>query len=428
MAETVTQTVDGGAQTALTASVVEGPDAGASAHGEETLTIGTAAGNHLVLTDPAVSRFHIELAHARHGLAVIDHRSTNGTWLGSSGVRVESAVVPAGTVLKIGDSLLRVGESTVTVPRGDVFAGERLGGLVGRSTAMRRVMAQVAQLATSDASVLVVGESGTGKELVARALHEQGRRASRPLVTVDCGSLAPTLVASELFGHERGAFTGADQRREGAIEQADGGTLFLDEIGELPEQLQAVLLGVLERRRFRRLGGRQDITVDVRLVTATNRDLRAEVNARRFRLDLYHRIAVVAIQLPPLRERPTDVPLLIEHFLADAQWQRPMADLFSTETVRALESHYFPGNVRELRNLVEAAIALGTAPSLGAEPARAADDLPYKDARAAVLGDFEHAYLRRLMERTDHNASEAARRACLTRSHLLHLLQRHKLR
>jgi DNA-binding NtrC family response regulator len=430
MAETVTQTVAGATLTALTAEVVEGPDAGTTANSDdETLTIGTAEGNRLVLADPAVSRFHIELAHDRHGVAVTDCGSTNGTWLG--GVRLTTAVVPPGTLLRIGSSTLRVGESTEPVQRGELFAGEQLGGMVGRSSAMRRVMAQVARLATSDVSVLVVGESGTGKELVAHALHEHGSRVGRPFVTVDCGSLAPTLVASELFGHERGAFTGADQTRVGAIEQADGGTLFLDEIGELPEALQTVLLGVLERRRFRRLGGRRDITVDVRLVTATNRDLRAEVNARRFRLDLYHRLAVVSIHVPPLRERTQDVALLIEHFLADAQWRRPMSELFSSETLRALEQHYFPGNVRELRNIVEGAIALGTAPRVGAVAGSVAtpdSELPYKDARAAVLDEFERSYLQRLMERTDNNASEAARRACLTRSHLLHLLQRHNLR
>jgi len=430
MTETVTQTIVGPTLTALTAEVVGGPDAGSTAASDDdTLAIGTSPGNRLVLTDPAVSRFHIELAHAKHGVAVVDHGSTNGTWLGA--VRLVNAVVPPGTVLRIGSSNVRIGESADASPRGELYAGDRFGGMVGKSAAMRRVMAQVGRLARTDASVLVVGESGTGKELVARALHDHGPRAAGPMVTVDCGSLAPTLVASELFGHERGSFTGADQTRVGAIEQAHGGTLFLDEIGELPEALQAVLLGVLERRRFRKLGGKRDITVDVRLVTATNRDLRAEVNARRFRLDLYHRLAVVTLQLPPLRERPEDVPLLIEHFLADAQWQRPMTELFSVEALRALEQHYFPGNVRELRNLVEAAIALGVAPAAGelaAAPEATRYEVPYKDARAAIVEEFEREYLRRLMERTANNASEAARRACLTRSHLLHLLQRHNLR
>jgi DNA-binding NtrC family response regulator len=430
MAETVTQAITGPTLTSLTAEVVTGPDAGrAAASDDERLAIGTAAGNRLVLTDPAVSRFHIELAHAAHGVAVTDHGSTNGTWLGA--VRIASAVVPPGTVLRLGSTTVRIGESAEATVRGERYAGEALGGLIGRSPAMRRVMAQVARLASADASVLVVGESGTGKELVARALHEHGPRAAAPLVTVDCGALAPTLVASELFGHERGAFTGADDARAGAIEQAHGGTLFLDEIGELPEQLQSVLLGVLERRRFRRLGGKRDITVDVRVISATNRDLRTEVNARRFRLDLYHRLAVVTLQLPPLRERPEDVAPLITHFLADAQWQRPMSDLFSAEALRGLEQHYFPGNVRELRNLVEAAIALGAPPepaaSTPATPEAARFELPYKDARAAIVESFEREYLGRLMERTANNASEAARRACLTRSHLLHLLHRHGL-
>ena len=179
---------------------------------------------------------------------------------------------------------------------------------------MRRLMAQVDRVAKANVPVLLVGESGTGKELVARALHEQSPRADKPLVVVDCGALAPGVVASELFGHERGSFTGAERTHVGAFERADGGTLFLDEIGELPPELQPQLLGALERRRFRRVGGKVDISVDVRVVSATNRDLRAEVNAGTFRLDLYYRVGVVEVRIPPLRERPDDLSLLVDHF------------------------------------------------------------------------------------------------------------------
>jgi DNA-binding NtrC family response regulator len=253
-------------------------------------------------------------------------------------------------------------------------------------------------------------------------------------VTVDCGALSPTLVASELFGHERGAFTGADRQHVGAFERAEGGTLFLDEIGELPGALQATLLGVLERRRFRRLGGRADITVDVRIVSATHRDLRAEVNAGTFRLDLYYRLAVVVMRVPPLRERVDDIPLLVEHFLRESGHDGPVAELFSPAALRSLAEHHWPGNVRELRNLIEATLAMGEAPVLertGQAVAGAAADpttVPYKDARAAVLAEFERRYLSALLARAHGNVSLAAREARMDRSHLIDLLRRHQLK
>jgi DNA-binding NtrC family response regulator len=303
-------------------------------------------------------------------------------------------------------------------------------------------MAQVARAAHSDISVLVTGESGTGKELIARALHDLGPRQGRPFVTVDCGALPPTLIGSELFGHERGAFTGADRAHVGAFEAAHGGTLFLDELGELPPALQATLLGVLERRVVRRLGSRTDTPIDVRVVAATHRDLRAEVNAGTFRLDLYYRLAVVTLHAPPLRERPDDIPLLVEHFLRDAGWDQPVAALISPAAMQALTSLHLAGNVRELRNLVEAAVVMGE-PALrepapgevaSASPVDAAQAaslradlaLPYKDARAGLLDAFERAYLDALLARAGGNVSAAARLGRLTRSHLTELIARHR--
>src|SRR5262249_43794023 len=279
---------------------------------------------------------------------------------------------------------------------------------------MRRLLLSIERAAQSDAAVLLIGESGTGKEVIARALHDLGPRAKKPFVTVDCGALSPTLVASELFGHERGAFTGADRQHIGAFERASGGTLFLDEIGELPGALQANLLGVLERRRFRRLGGKQEISVDVRIVSATHRDLRAEVNSGTFRLDLYYRLAVVVMKVPPLRERADDVPLLVEHFLRECGHDGPVGALISPAAMHALMHHHWPGNVRELRNLIEATVAMGEAPPLDGGPAAPAGragvaDLPYKEARAQVLHDFEASYLRALLERTQGNVSQAPR-------------------
>ena len=415
----------------LVAQVLEGPDAGHSAAGD-VVTVGTADGSALRLSDPAVSRFHVELRAAAGGISVVDHGSTNGTFAG--GIRIERGIVPAGTVLRLGGSTVRVGDAQPAEV--EMFGDDSLAGLVGRTPVMRRVMAQLAKAAASDVSVLVTGESGTGKELAARALHDLGPRRGGPFVTVDCGSLPPTLLASELFGHERGAFTGADRAHVGAFEAANGGTVFLDEIGELQPAVQATLLGVLERRRLRRLGSRNEIAVDVRVVAATHRDLRAEVNRNGFRLDLYYRLAVVTLALPALRERPEDVPLLVEHFLRDAGWDQPVATLISPPAMDALSKLHFAGNVRELRNLVEAAVAMGEAPSLGdavrapahADVAQLPIDLalPYKDARALLTTAFEERYVDALLERANGNVSAAARAAQMTRSHLNELIAKRK--
>ncbi|MFT3697910.1 MAG: sigma 54-interacting transcriptional regulator [Kofleriaceae bacterium] len=411
----------------LAVAVVDGPDKGASTIGE-IVTVGTAEGSNLRLSDSGVSRFHLELAAAHGGIMVRDHGSTNGTFAG--GIRIEKAVVPLGTVLKLGDTSVRVGDAGTT----EIETIEGIAGLVGRAPAMRRLFAQIDRAAASDVSVLINGESGTGKELVARALHDLGPRAKKPFVTVDCGSLPPTLLASELFGHERGAFTGADRTHIGAFEAAQGGTVFLDEIGELQPAVQATLLGVLERRRVRRLGSRSEINVDVRVVAATHRDLRAEVNRNGFRLDLYYRLAVVTLAIPALRDRPDDVPLLVEHFLRDSGWDQPVGALISPAAMEALQRMHFEGNVRELRNLIEAAVAMGEAPvqassvPMPASTGGIAIDLalPYKEARAALTTEFERRYIDALLERTGGNVSAAARAAQLTRSHLNELITKLK--
>jgi DNA-binding NtrC family response regulator len=417
---------------ALCVTVLDGPDAGRSHRAtNDTLTIGTADGNDLVLTDDSVSRYHVELARGRLGVRITDCGSTNGTIVG--GITVTTGEAPAGTVLQLGRTKLKVTDGDeVTV---ELHRESSLAGLVGASPAMRRLMSEVKRAANSDVSVLVVGESGTGKELVARALHDLGPRAARPFVAVDCGAIAPSLVASELFGHERGAFTGADQQHVGAFERAHGGTLFLDEIGELPLALQANLLGALERRKLRRLGGRTDVPIDVRVVSATNRDVRGDVNSGAFRLDLYYRLAVVTLRLPPLRERTQDIELLVEHFLRDAGRDGPIDDVISPSTMRSLTSHHWPGNVRELRNLIEATLAMGEPPALAAvEPSDPSDpigsllDLPYRAAREQLLHGFEARYLKALLDRANGNVSRAAREAQMNRSHLLEMLQRHRLK
>jgi DNA-binding NtrC family response regulator len=430
--------------TSLRVDIVEGLDAGAEQTAEDdTLTIGSAPGNDLVLRDPTVSRYHVELRRVAHGISVTDLDSTNGTFV--DGVRLRQGVVPAGRVLLLGATKVRLANAADVVV--SVHEGDDLRGLRGQTALMQRLMARIERASQSDKPVLVVGESGTGKELCARALHDLGPHARGPFETVDCGALSPNLVASELFGHERGAFTSADRQHIGAFERAQGGTIFLDEIGELAPDLQTALLGVLERRRFRRVGGRVDIPCSVRVVAATNRDLRAEVNRGAFRLDLYYRLAVVVLALPPLRERPEDIPLLIDHFLRESGHAGPAEALFSAEALARMRAHDWPGNVRELRNVIESSVAMGEPPELpearlpsttelpqagGDAPAgdfiESLLDLNYKTARDRLLRRFEAQYLERLLARAKGNVSQAAREAKMDRSHLTDLIARHNLK
>ncbi|MCY0997893.1 sigma 54-interacting transcriptional regulator [Myxococcus sp. MISCRS1] len=424
----------------LTIEVVGGPDQGHTHTAEgETVTVGTAESNELRLTDPTVSRYHLELSRKGDRVAVADLGSTNGTAVGPA--LLERGTVAPGSVLTLGRTSLRVGDGPTRTL--SLHESGALGPLRGQSASMRRLMAQILRAARTDASVLLQGESGTGKELIARALHDESARAKKPFVTLDCGVISPGLVASELFGHERGAFTGADQRHIGVFERSHGGTLFLDEIGELSASLQTALLGVLERRRFRRLGGREELSVDVRVISATHRDLRAEVNANSFRLDLYYRLAVVRLEVPPLHQRVDDIPLLVEHFLNEAGYTHPVSTLVPPPLMRTLLTHRWPGNVRELRNYVEAILAMGEPPALeqaapGANaPPAAAPPAPhvavpleqgYREARQKVLEDFELQFLKALLERAGTNISLAARLARMDRSYLIDLLHRHHLR
>ena len=417
--------------------VVDGPETASKPVDADRLTVGSADRNSLVLDDPTVSRFHLELARHREGIEVRDTGSTNGTYAGA--VRIASAVVPPDSVLRLGKSLIRVSDGAPAVV--EMHGDDHLAGLWGASPEMRRLMALVERLSGSQASCLLVGESGTGKELVARALHTLSPRASGPFVTVDCGAMAPNLVASELFGHERGAFTGASQQRIGALERADGGTLFLDEVGELPRDLQPTLLGALERKQFQRVGGNQPIQTDVRLVAATNRDLRAEVNQGTFRLDLYYRLAVVTLQLPALRDRTEDLPLLIDHFLREEGCDGAQPSPFGTEDIEKLSTYHWPGNVRELRNVVEATLAMGEMPTDtlfvddDATNGSADDDWiakmvrrPYREGRSAVLSRYERAFVEHWLAQTDGNVAKAAREGKIDRSHLFQLIRRHELK
>jgi DNA-binding NtrC family response regulator len=419
----------------VSAVINDGPDRGRRWSGESG-AVGSATDNDLVLEDETVSGYHVRLQAEKRGIKVSDFGSTNGTFFGEA--RIEVATVPPGSTLRIGRNTLTLaaGEPTTV----ELHDEDRLGELRGQSRSIRRVMQNVRRVAQSSVAVLLMGESGTGKELVARGIHEASPRAEGPFVTIDCGSLTPTLVASELFGHEQGAFTGAVRTKRGAFEYADGGTLFLDEVGELPPELQTTLLGALERRRFTRVGGREEIAVDVRVVAATNRELRSEVNSGSFRLDLYYRLAVVTLEVPPLRERTDDIPLLVEHFLRAEGFSGPVDGVIPKETMDVLLRHRWPGNVRELRNFVQGTLAMGEPVELRGDAVTlepGADlsgllsrlgDLPYGEARSRLLGEFEALYLRRLLDRNEGNVARAARAAEMARSHLNELLRRHKLR
>ena len=417
--------------------VLLGADMGTVAVAQEgRLSIGTADDVTLRLSDPTVSRYHVEFEATPAGVALRDLGSTNGTFLGP--VAVRDASLAATTEFRIGCTVLRLvldGASGV-VP---ISKGHSFGSLFGASPVMRRVYAVLERAAPTTVPVLVLGESGTGKELAARALHAASPRAHKTLEVVDCGGLPPTLVESELFGHERGAFTGATADKEGAFERADGGTLFLDELGELPLEVQPKLLRALGEGEVRRVGGRRARKVDVRVVAATNRDLRREVNAGRFRADLYYRLAVITVHMPRLRERLEDLPLIVPPLIERIRRERRVAASVPVDAalMQRLHEHDWPGNVRELRNYLEQYVVLEVAPPFedGGEAAQGGggevngmlaglDALPLRAAKAELVERFERHYLSRLLQETGGNVAEVARRAGVDRGTVFRAMRR----
>jgi DNA-binding NtrC family response regulator len=338
--------------------VVDGPDKGKTYDLDKPKsTIGRSSICEVRLNDRSVSGSHAEFEATESGVIVRDLGSTNGILLGET--RLREAVVPIGTRLKMGNSTLQLVpvEGVVEIP---LSKEDQFFEMVGRSVIMRQVFAQLERVAGSDITVLITGETGTGKELVARALHKSSRRLKAPMVVQDCSAMPQTLVESVLFGHEKGAFTGASERKTGSFEQAHGGTLFLDEIGELPLDQQSKLLRVLENKEIRRVGGEKTIAVDVRVLAATNRDLRQMVSQGQFREDLYYRLAVVTVELPPLRARRDDIALIANALLARFCERNPTLGprTFDSQALNRLLSMPWPGNVRELRNVIERAASL----------------------------------------------------------------------
>ncbi len=411
----------------------------------ERMTIGSADGAHVVIADPTVSRLHAELEPRPDGLWVRDLKSKNGTWV--KGVFVVEARLSFEQEVRLGSVALTLAREAQS-SREPASGRKAFGPLLGRAPSMRRLFATLERVAATDYSVLIQGETGTGKELVARALHEESARREQPFIVVDCAAIPESLIESQLFGHARGAFTGALAPREGDFEAAAGGTIFLDEIGELPPSVQPKLLRVLESRTVRRVGESQSRPVDVRIISATHRDLLAMVGAGTFREDLYFRLASVPVRIPPLRERLEDVPLLVQRFLPPDRSGVLPADLGAE-----LAERRWPGNVRELRNFVERAITLGVPFALGLHPDSdatkavggapaandpPADDLPpnpfaripldqiYREFREQWIDHGERVYLERLLEAHGGNVASAADRAGLDRTHVYRLLRKHR--
>ena len=431
--------------------VVSGPDQGKEHQLDEgTTMVGTHADNDLVLTDATVSRYHLEIRVRRDGIEIRDLDTTNGTKHG--GARVGSVVLNAAARLRLGKHTEMDVEPIDTNVNLDDWHGDRFGEVLGTTQPMRRLFSLLGKAAPTEATILLQGETGTGKEAIAEAVHKMSRRSRGPFVVVDCGSIPHELIASELFGHAKGSFTGAGADKQGLIEAANQGTLFLDEIGELALDLQPQLLRVLDRRQVRRVGETQSVDVDIRVIAATHRDLRAMVKAGQFREDLYYRLAVVATSVPPLRDRKADIPALASWF-ADKMGRGGFAQ--SPALLDLLERHDWPGNVRELRNVVERALSLGAAalqdlgegtkrpssnpgtsddeaqrrPSAPGITPPSADvlELPFKEAKAALVESFERDYLSALLHRHRGNISRAAAEAGIDRNYIHRLVKKYGL-
>ncbi|NUQ79063.1 MAG: sigma 54-interacting transcriptional regulator [Polyangiaceae bacterium] len=408
--------------------------------GPDPIVVGRNAACRLVLEDAKVSAVHAELVATDRGVRVRDLGSRNGTFVG--GVRVGEVFLLSNTKLRMGETELEFEPARperIAVPAMPAF-----GPLVAQSAGMRAIFERLSKIAPTDLTVLIGGETGTGKELVAQALHLASNRSKKPFVVVDCGSIPPSLAEATLFGHERGAFTGAVDKRLSPFVEADGGTIFLDELGELPVEVQPKLLRALAERRIKSVGGSTYREVDVRVLAATRRDLVRAVNAGEFRSDLYFRVAQVKIELPALRQRVEDIPVLVRRMLKDFGDEQAY-ERVSTMTLERLMRHDWPGNVRELRNAVAVAFALAgegeeidVAAHLGAlaeTPAAGPVNIgsgfaslkgkQFQEAKREVLTRFERDYFAALSEEAKGNVSEMARRAGMERAHVRAYLRRH---
>jgi DNA-binding NtrC family response regulator len=422
--------------------VTAGPDAGLERILEDgTVLIGTHENNDLILKDTTVSRYHLELQVRAEGVRVTDQDSTNGTYLGDT--RLGSVMVKGRARLRVGgDTELDIApadENVDLVP----FGRQWYGRVYGASPAMQALFTVLGQVAPTESTILLTGETGTGKELLAEAIHAGSLRAKGPFIVVDCGAIPRDLMAAELFGHTRGAFTGATGAKEGLADAASGGTLFLDEIGELPLDLQPQLLRLLEKKEVRPIGETRAHRIDLRVVAATNRDLRALVHQGLFREDLFFRLAVVQVVVPPLRKRKEDIAELVRICLAEIGQS---SFVVPDGILQQLLEHEWPGNVRELRNTVERGLSLATAQISSLDPDDPAMqrgkpgggiagppvpeemmDLPFKEAKGMLTEAFEREYLTRLLEKHHGNISKAALEAGIDRNYIHRLVKKFKI-
>jgi len=441
---------------------------------KEEIQLGSMEDNDVVLNDDTVSRYHCKIVQDDTGYVLVDNSSTNGTFINK--VRVREAFLKPGCTVSVGQSQLRFNareEEVHIVPS----RADRCGALIGGNAKMREIYSIIEKIAPTATTVVIDGETGTGKEVVAQSIHMLSPRSKGELVVFDCGAVPPNLIESELFGHEKGSFTGAMMTRTGLFEQADGGTLFLDELGELPIDLQPKLLRVLEQREVRRVGATKAQKVDVRIIAATNRDLESEVKAGRFRQDLFYRLSVVRLHLPSLKDRTDDVPVLVQHFLEHGAYNRtqtgkPRIRGVARDAMTALQAYPWPGNVRELVNVIERAVSFcqhelielsdlpdyirtakpapqrehsakplprqqtGGNPTVGSAlsptPPQTPDELlsegvTFKDAKERWVATFERDYILQMLRRNNGNISHAARAADIDRKYFRKLMKKYDI-
>jgi DNA-binding NtrC family response regulator len=394
--------------------------------------VGTDPDNEVVVDDPHVSRRHCEIRQTKTGFLVHDLGSTNGVF--AAGLAVREAVLPPGSSITVGQTLIQL-LADEAQPLISPSTADRFGDVIGASPLMRRIFGLLERVAPTDLTVTFIGDTGTGKELFARAIHERSPRARGPFEVIDCSAVASGLVESELFGHEKGAFTGADKARAGAFERAGGGTVFLDEIGELPLDLQPKLLRALEQRVVKPVGGSREIPFDVRIVAATHRRLDVEVSEGRFREDLFFRLSVIIVGIPPLGERPEDIPLLARRMVE----QRGKPITLADDALEALQHHDWPGNVRELRNVLESSLAVLDGPVLRAHDLlffrrpRGEGEPEAKAISAALplagmnLADLEREAIVQTLRQCGGNKTAAARALGIASSTLYEKLKKYKL-
>jgi DNA-binding NtrC family response regulator len=444
---------------------------------KDEITVGAMEENDVVLRDDTVSRYHCKIVQEDNGYVLVDLRSTNGTFINK--VRIREAYLKPGCTIAVGQQQLKFNardEQVQIVPS----EADRCGDLIGRNARMREIYAIIEKIAPTNTTVVIEGETGTGKEVVAQSIHQMSARSRGPLIIFDCGAVPPNLIESELFGHEKGSFTGAVMTRQGLFELADSGSLFLDELGELPIDLQPKLLRALEQREVRRVGSSKPLKVDVRIIAATNRNLEVEVREGRFRQDLFYRLSVVRLLLPALRERPDDIPLLIAHFLKSQKYNRgtdgqARVKAISPIAMQALANYDWPGNVRELVNVVERAVSFCDSEIIEPEdlpdhvrearprtprpivragqgihpggsvaghdertpvPAMQAPrppsdllggDVTFKDAKERWVSSFERDYIISLLRRHGGNISHAAREADIDRKYFRKLMKKYEI-